>query len=67
MKKCSPAVFKPKFQTFLDNEVQKELYSGLDKIQKEIVIKFLVHYLSSCRGVNQKSDLYLMTTPPYVN
>ena len=67
MKNCSPAVFKLKFQTFLDNEVQKELYPGLDKIQKGIVIKFLVHYLSSCRGVNQKSDLYLMTTTPYVN
>ena len=56
MKNFSPAVFKLKFQTFLDNEIQKELYPGLDKIQKEIVIKFLVHYLHSCGGAIHKSD-----------
>ena len=64
MKNFSPAVFKLKFQKFLDNETQKELYPGLDKIQKEFFIKFLVHYLRFCRGANQKSDWYLMTTLP---
>ena len=67
MKNCSPAVFKLNFQTFVDNKLQKKLNPGLDKTQKEIVIKFLVHYLRSCRGANHKSDSYLITTPPYVN
>ena len=67
MKNCSPAVFKLKFQTFLGNELQKNLYPGLGKTQKEIVIKFLVRYLRSFRGANHKSDSYLLTTPPYVN
>ena len=66
MKNCSPAVFKLKFQTFVDYELQKKLYPGLDKTQKEIVIKFLVHYLRPRRGASRKSDWYLMTTPPYV-
>ena len=67
MKNCSPAVFKLKFQTFLGKELQKKLYPGLGKTQKEIVIKFLVHYLHSSRGATYKSDWYLMNTPPYVN
>ena len=55
-KNCSLAVFKLNFQTFVDNKLQKKLNPGLDKTQKEIVIKFLVHYLHSSRGATYKSD-----------
>ena len=65
MKNCWPAVFKLNFQLFVDNKLQKKLIPGIEKTQKEIVIKFLVHYLRSCRGATYKSDWYLMNTPPY--